>query len=111
MNLIVTGTLVPDATGLFVEAGVYGGYPYYRRGDGAWFIWSSGQGWYIGSSLGSMPDARWWNQETNPVGIYQPYNGGEGIATAVSAGGEIVIGTVDYLRELIYGHNNNLACI
>lgn len=114
MDLLLTGAITPDANGLYVEAGVYDEQPYYRRGDSAWFIWSPyGAGYYLSSVLGSTPDEYWYKEvESNPVGNYIPLAGAVGeVNVAQASDPDIVLGQADYLGELLYGHNNHLACI
>lgn len=57
----VTGTLVPDATCNYFFYDMYGGFPTYRREDGAYFIWFDDElmGWVITNIYISKADACW----------------------------------------------------
>jgi len=78
----VAGELTPDATGNYFVAGVYGGQPYYHRGDGAYFIWwySLEHGWIISSALGSTPSEYWRRLYVSVLGFYYPLEGATGNA-------------------------------
>jgi hypothetical protein len=83
----VTGTLSPDATCNYFEAGTYNGYPYYQHEEGNWFLWAfvSVPRWIISETVGDGLIV--WRKDglETPVGAYDPYIGCSGIAT-VSAG-------------------------
>ena len=57
----VTGTLVPDATCNYFVTGEHNGKPYYRRADGAFFIWwfEEGGAWIISIGLEVLEPDRW----------------------------------------------------
>ena len=60
----VTGTLSPDATGLYTQAGEMNGQPYFAREAGGWFIsyihfFSTVYAWAISSIPGVHTDQRW----------------------------------------------------
>jgi len=59
---VVTGTLSPDATGNYLYAGTYRGEPYYRREDGAYYIWwySTSSYWIISAAVGVLGTAYWY---------------------------------------------------
>lgn len=93
----INGELTPDATGNYFKAGEYGGKSYYRRSDGAWFIWWQVSDWYISDALGGgVEPKRWIRNDSNIVGDYEPRAGAVGTA-AVS----IVIGS-DYRSRYSY---------
>jgi len=82
----VTGTLTPDATCNYWYAGIYNGKPYYRRADGAWFIWwGIAPLWYLTEVVGDTTGPAWRRADPEIIGAYVPYEGAIGIAT-VSAG-------------------------
>lgn len=83
----VSGTLTPDATCNYFLAGIYNGQPYYRRADGAWFIWwyTSANYWIISPELGETPITGYWYKAPTITGDYTPVPAAVGIAT-VSAG-------------------------
>lgn len=84
-NYDVTGDLTPDGTGYFDEAGVHNGEPYYRRHDGAYFIWWNGAfAWYISIALDATVNS--W-ERINPAiaGEYTAQGGHLGIATVSAA--------------------------
>ena len=82
----VSGTLEPDAAGDYYYGGEYVGEPYYRREDGAWFIWwHPGPGrWYISSTVG-YTGSYWRSPTTSILGTYMPSAAYHGTAT-VAAG-------------------------
>lgn len=78
----VHGTLTPDATCNYWEAGIYAFLPYYRRVDGAYFIWAMTPAgdWIINHQVADFlgPMFRRWG--ANIVGIYLPILGATGNA-------------------------------
>lgn len=80
--LKVTGTLDPDATGIYTENGTYGGQPAYERTDGAYWIWFDGLlFWYVSDGKNSIVSA-WESAESSLAGDYSAYGGGStGTAT------------------------------
>jgi hypothetical protein len=83
--LKVTGTLSPDATGVYTENGTYNGEPAYERADGSYWIWlyTGGESWMLTDSLGI--ESSIWNKPggSTPVGDYTPY-GTTGTATVAA---------------------------
>ena len=85
-QLNVTGTLSPDATGVYTEAGTLNGEKYYTT-DG-YFIWNDGAGaWYLdnGTAVGGVgASSTWRNAAMFPVDgtSYTPQAGASGTATA-----------------------------
>jgi hypothetical protein len=70
--LKVTGTLNPDATGIYVENGTYNGKPAYERADGAYWIRWDGKYYY---NLINPLTGEYWNQfEGNLLGDYSAEN-------------------------------------
>jgi hypothetical protein len=63
-QLIVTGNLTPDATGVYTEQGTFNGEKYYT--NGTYFIWNTGSGtWYKDNALavgGVGATATWTSQ-------------------------------------------------
>lgn len=85
----VTGSLTPDATGVYTYAGMYNGYPYYRRGGDNWYIWAdpSGAVWRLvnTSTIGTfLTLPRWDNTIVNIAGIYTNISPAVGSATVVN---------------------------
>ena len=78
----MSGVLVPDATGDYFEAGIYGGRPYYARNDSAFTIW-----WQNGTShwmISASPDTfnpYWVHDDPAIIGDYSPAAGATGTAT------------------------------
>ena len=85
-QLNVTGTLSPDATGVYTEAGTLNGEKYYTT-DG-YFIWNDGNGaWYLdnGTAVGGVgASSTWRNAAFFQVDgtSYTPTAGASGTATA-----------------------------
>ena len=99
-NYVVTGTLSPDATGLYVENGVYDGKAAYERADGAYWIWwwSGENRWAISTAQGYLEDGVWWLASPDVEGEYTPlvYSGNPTVAAPApfaigAATGEITI--------------------
>lgn len=91
---VVTGTLSPDATGIYCEAGTHNGEPYYKRTDGAFVIWWDTNFWVITNELGDYTLAYWENLDT-------PKIVGPCEATAPSTG-EAVIAAVTAAQRKVY---------
>lgn len=92
----ITGTLSPDATGIYTEAGTYGGSPYFRRGTDSWYLWrhyTSDGYWRITEAVGTSTAgvARWANSSTDPVGTYSPGSPATGTATVAAC----IVGEMD----------------
>lgn len=89
-DLIVTGTLNPDSTGDYFQAGTHNGQPYYARDDDAWFIWYlylamfDKHRWHISDELGDT-SRPYWRRDLDalgpPPGSYGAQNGATGLAT------------------------------
>jgi hypothetical protein len=94
MNLRVTGTLVPDATGIYTERGTYNGEPYYESLDDLWFIWWTGSQWILSTACGNPSVHSWIRNYINVIGDYDPYLVTSGIATVAS----YIMGWRDYLK-------------
>lgn len=73
----VTGEIYPDATCNYFLTGTYNGKPYYRREDGAWFIWWDDvyEFWVISVLLGDVGESWWIRSDPSPIGEY--VSGGE----------------------------------
>lgn len=87
-DLVVAGTLSPDATGYYDIGGTHNGQNYYvRQGDGAYLIYlASGIGiWRIGPALDDWVSPGWYLDHytgTEPLGPYEGNIGGStGTAT------------------------------
>lgn len=78
----VTGELIPDATGTYIFGGQYNGKDYYRRKDGAWFIWwQPGSWWYISVGLDKEGEAFWVRMDPEMCGNYETSGMATGDAT------------------------------
>jgi len=84
--LEVTGTLDPDATGIYVEDGTYGGEAAYTKVGGGWFIWAGAGTWHISDELGNTGSAEWTNDSS--LGDYAPYGLSDATGTATVAATE-----------------------
>ena len=97
--IVVTGTLSPDVTGVYLPGGTQNGYTYYERLDGAYFIWASvgGLNVYIGPTLNSVFTYEFRRVDNtytgSPIGTY-PYANAGRTGTPVGAWNtsEIVLG-------------------
>lgn len=70
-DLVVTGTITPDATGGYNQNGTYGGQPAYERSDGAYWITTGAFGfWYIGVTQGGGGSSGYWFNTTGKLGTY-----------------------------------------
>jgi hypothetical protein len=84
----VTGSLSPDATGIYVENGTYNGYPAYEREDSLVWIWApiDGSTWIISDAPGNMittlGEAGNWFGGSNVIGTYEGFINCIGTATA-----------------------------
>jgi hypothetical protein len=78
----VSGTLSPDATGVYTYMGVYGGLPYWTNGQ--WYIFKYSVYWAISSSLGEYTGDRWRQGSSNLISpVSQGFNSSGGNATGV----------------------------
>lgn len=86
-NYIVIGAITPDATGGYIEVGVYGGRSYYTNETVSWFIWwdAPAESWILSDILGSRENPYFNNIEQEIEYTYVPENGASGIATVVAA--------------------------
>lgn len=89
-DYICTGSISPDATGNYYDAGTYGLYHYYTTSDGAWFLWAQRSlpwdpgMWYISTAIASTSNPAWHGHGIlglDPSGIYYPHAGASGNAT------------------------------
>lgn len=86
----VTGTLTPDATGDYQEAGTHNGQPYYRRGADDWYIlWYTllrGGGWGIANALiPPLTLPNWARSGDGIVGEYSPVRDAVGTASVAES--------------------------
>ena len=85
-NLVVTGTLTPDATGVYGYMGqsIDNPLPYYARTDNAFYVEPAGATKYYISHQYPEPFAwEWEHTNANPAGLYAPGSGVTGTATVV----------------------------
>ena len=81
-SLTVSGTLIPDAAGWYVEDGVYAEKPAYRRNDSAYWIWWVDPTAWIISTGKTIETAPFWAKfDANVVGEYLPGVDTTGTAT------------------------------
>ena len=78
-EVVVSGTLSPDATGTYTAAGMYNGVPYYRRTDGAYYIWCylPSVRWQLTVALGLLGSGRF-QAGVAPAPYTGDYVGGAG---------------------------------
>ena len=87
-NLVVTGTLTPDATGPYTNGVAYGGHAAYVNTNSTYWIWYSGAQWRISDQLGSAVLYVWWKDPaswTVLTGVYHsasPGTHGDATVTA-----------------------------
>ena len=86
MAYTVSGVgLVPDCVGCYELFGIYDGKYYYRRCDGAYFIWQDAMHMYLSPILGDDVGLHWWYQwGMSPPGVYTPQAGAAGTATVTA---------------------------
>ena len=78
--LRVTGTLDPDATGLYYENGIFGGEPEYHRVDGAYYIRKDTAWGIVDSGVNSV----WLGSDGDVSGEYTPFMSASGTATVTA---------------------------
>jgi len=61
----VTGTLSPDATGLYFKTDDWAEHSCYRRNDNSWYIWWNqyNSTWYISAEAGSAGQYQWTSED------------------------------------------------
>lgn len=78
----VTGTLEPDVTGTYEDAGEYNDERYYELAGNGWYIWTDGfDNWFISTALGVKAGAWWVPADPDLEGDYNPAGTAIGIAT------------------------------
>ncbi len=72
-DAIVTGDMFPDCRGKYILTGTYNDYNYYRRADGAFYIWHSPiePNWQITTDLGDFT-VYVWRHRIDVTGTYEP---------------------------------------
>lgn len=83
----VSGVLVPDCSCNYFLAGIYGASPYYRRGDGLYYLWKHLESslWHITTVLGVISQPIWIGEFDIISSHYMPVPPTLGVAS-VSAG-------------------------
>jgi hypothetical protein len=78
-----TGACTPDVTGSYALAGIYGTRPYWRRTDGAYFVWWLPEytEWELGPTLGTYATAVFY-RVNHLLGTYYPQHGSTGYPPA-----------------------------
>jgi hypothetical protein len=87
-DLVVTGAISPDATGVYRVNGTHNGSNAYERVDGAYWIYYEAPSWVLGSALGS---GLWSGPEASAVGDYT--EGGSSTGTAYVIAGPLTVQT------------------
>jgi hypothetical protein len=82
-NYLATGSPDPDCTGVFAQAGAYGGQPYFQNGD--WFVWWYSDTWVISGEVGVEPSVYW-------VGGGEPPDASGAYAPGAGVSGEVTLG-------------------
>ena len=113
--------IVPDATGVYVEAGTYNGYPYYEREPGGWAIWmyvvagkfGNTYGWFISDALGSIANPSFapseLNNPPNPItNNHFGVNGATGTATVAEYVPPVSDPRLSGVLKLLITHVNGL---
>lgn len=78
----ITGTLVPNVTGVYPPVDWHNDKNYFRRTDEAWFIWWDGvDTWNISEVLGVQGDAYWIRTSPAIEGEYVPQGTAAGTPT------------------------------
>ena len=84
LSYTVTGTLAPDATGVFNWFGYANGRPTYKLDGAEWYIWSDGDfpwNWWLTTVPGFPGVAHWKRSDPNILGVYSPLGTATGDAT------------------------------
>lgn len=97
-SVTVSGTLSPNAAGVYALSGTFSGLPLYVRGGATTFFnfWNATAGAYAISTqltTGSFSSAGWIGVENiqTPVGNYTNFGGASGTATVVAGGSPVSI--------------------
>jgi hypothetical protein len=79
-TVTVSGSLTPNAAGVYTVAGIHNGKPYYQRGSESWYIWymSSNGAWILGQVLG-VDGGLWYSWPGHLLG--SGYTNGIGVGT------------------------------
>lgn len=81
-DYVITGDVDPDCTGVYYYVGLWYMKPYYRRADGAWYLWFDTIGgtfqWIISTHWGAWGQLFWYRDSYEIRGIYEPYDYVEG---------------------------------
>jgi hypothetical protein len=90
-TVTVSGTLTPDATGVYTAAGLYNGLPYYRRGSDNYWIWyrTDNTSWVLSTvALGNSAVPIWFtnghSDETVLTSTFSPNAPATGSATVAN---------------------------
>lgn len=81
-SILVSGTLVPDATGTYIGSGIYGGKPYYTIASNYFCWWDiATTSWKISVLLGVDGVGWWFVVQPEVNGVYAPGGTATGTAT------------------------------
>lgn len=74
--------MTPDATGIYEDAGEYGGQRYYERTpDGFAIWWHVTENWIISTAPGVLAPGHWYKLGPPIEGVYDPDGTYLGVAT------------------------------
>lgn len=85
-QLVVSGEISPDATGIYRLKGQYNGKAYYQRNDESYYIyWNGANAWLLMPLLGGSAEG-WINETTDIEAEYYHTPGTTGTATVKAKG-------------------------
>lgn len=106
-DIYVTGTLSPDATGTYTEAGTYNSQPYWTLG-GFHHVWYDGYNWRLtyNGGAGSSYEYGWTGPAAGVAGSYAPDSSGAlgtptGTAGVSTSPPQEVVGMLDGRKALL----------
>lgn len=78
----ISGTINPDAKGLYFSAGTYNGKPAWSLKNGTWFLWwlPPTSAYLLSQAKGVTGPAGWSTHSDPPIGVLLPYAGATGNA-------------------------------
>lgn len=104
-TVTVTGTLSPNATGVYEQAGTFTGAPFYIDGTNTYILFFSGANWTLQLLTGSLNiQTNCWNlttSSTNPAGTYTPGGAHTGTATITLSGNTDLVIPTDWHQSIL----------
>ena len=91
----VTGTLTPDATGVYTENGVYSGLPQYEIAGGAYWMFSAGDGFWRINTNANLNVPLWYSDSVAETPASLPWNAQEGSGIPTVAASALVTNYFD----------------